>query len=521
MEVAIQNVSATAWAIAPELGMLVAAALLVLVGSFLPSGKVLVPHRGARVVSLLVGAAVLIVPLVLVGLEWQKGGMTAGDESATAVEAASATAPFVRDGMARVIQVASLIAGLVLLVMTNQKLNGRYPAEHVACLLFIVAGVNLVAAANDLIALFVSLELVSIPTYILLYLSRPDRRSLEAAVKYFLLSVFSSAFLLYGLSLLLGSAGATNFEAIGRSLREPTGMVSVGMLQLALVMVVAGLGFKIASVPFHFYAPDVFEGTTLPASALLAVAPKLAGFVALVRLVSSLFLASDVNREAFGALVSSGPVIFAGLAFLTMTVGNVLALLQTDVRRLLAYSSVAHAGYMLIGLAVPGSEDVVSGVEALVFYLLIYSIMTLGAFGVLQMLEKEGRSVGAISDLNGLASLNPLAALMLAVFLFGLTGLPPTAGFWGKFNLFVAAWASESYMLRLLAVGLAVNAAIAAWYYLRLIKCAYLNPPASSVASVRMGQAPGLYGVMSLCAIAAVGLFFVPNVVWLLVREMG
>src|SRR5690606_7522099 len=166
-----------------------------------------------------------------------------------------------------------------------------------------------------------------------LYLARSDQRSLEATLKYFLLSVFSSAFLLYGLSLLYGAAGSTSFDVIRQSLVEPTGMVNAGMLQVALVLVVASLGFRIASVPFHFYAPDVFEGTSLPSAAMLAVVPKIAGFVALVRLVSTVFLAEGVNAEAFGALATYSPAVFGGLALLTMTIGNVLALLQNNIRR--------------------------------------------------------------------------------------------------------------------------------------------------------------------------------------------
>jgi NADH-quinone oxidoreductase subunit N len=430
------------------------------------------------------------------------------------------TASFVRDPLARIIQPASLIVGLVLLVLARQRLNEKYPAEHLACLLFIVAGLNLVASANDLIALFVSLELVSIPTYILLYLSRPDAKALEATIKYFLLSVFSSAFLLYGMSFLLGSGGSTKFDVVAESLRAPTGMVSVGMLQVALVLVVAGLGFRIASVPFHFYAPDVFQGTSLPAAALLAVVPKIAGFVALLRLIWSLMLSNQLHAD-FATVATYGAAVLAGLAFITMTVGNVLALLQSNVRRLLAYSSIAHAGYMLVGLAVPGGNASPNGAQAVLFYLLIYSIMTLGAFGVLLVLQKQGRSIDLVNDVDGLSTTHPLAALLLAVFMFGLTGLPPTAGFWGKFNLFVVAWSSGSLAMRLLAIGLAVNAAIAAWYYLRLVKCAYLNPPAGGVTAVPGSQARALYGAMGLCAAGAIGLFFFPGALWDLLSGLG
>jgi NADH-quinone oxidoreductase subunit N len=510
VEQALQSVVDSAWTIAPELAMMGVAALLVLFGSYLPMGTAGERHAAGRLCSTIAGLTLLI-PLV-----WLIGWAPAP------VAEPLASSSFIRDPMARVIQPASLLVGLVLLILTRQRLNEKYPAEHLACLLFIIAGLNLVASANDLIALFVSLELVSIPTYILLYLSRPDAKALEATIKYFLLSVFSSAFLLYGMSFLLGSAGSTNLAVVSQSLREPTGFVSVGMLQVALVLILAGLGFRIASVPFHFYAPDVFQGTTMPAAALLAVVPKIAGFVALLRLVWSVLLTGQGQLHAdFAALGTYGAGILAGLALVTMTVGNVLALLQTNVRRLLAYSSVAHAGYMLVGLAVPAGNQAPNGAQAVLFYLLVYSLMTLGAFGVLLMLKKQDRSIDLVSDLNGLSTSYPFAAMLLAVFMFSLTGLPPTAGFWGKFNLFVVAWGSGSLTMRLVAIGLALNAAIAAWYYLRLVKCAYLNPPAAGVTAIPGGQAPSLYGAMSLCAAGAIGLFIFPDVLWSLLTGLG
>ncbi len=508
MDAALQSVIDAALTIAPELLMVGVATLLVLLGSYLPMGTESERHAAGRL-CVTISAIALGVPLV-----WLVGWGSPGPAEPLA------SAAFLRDPLAAVIQPASLLVGLVLLVLIRQRLNEKYPAEHLACLIFIIAGLSLVASANDLIALFVSLELVSIPTYILLYLSRPDAKAMEATIKYFLLSVFSSAFLLYGMSFLLGAGGSTNLAVLSDSLRQPTGMVSVGMLQVALVLVVAGLGFRIASVPFHFYAPDVFQGTTMPAAALLAVVPKVAGFVALLRLVWSVLLATQLN-PAFASLGAYGAAVLAGLAMLTMTVGNVLALLQTSIRRLLAYSSVAHAGYMLVGLAVPGSNFVPNGEQAVLFYLLVYSIMTLGAFGVLLMLRKQDRSIDLVSDIDGLGTTHPFAAMLLAVFMFGLTGLPPTAGFWGKFNLFVVAWSSGSLTMQLLAVGLAVNAVIAAWYYLRLVKYAYLNAPASDVSAIHGSQAPTLYGAMGLCAAAALWLFFFPNALWSLLSGLG
>jgi NADH-quinone oxidoreductase subunit N len=515
----MEIVKHAALAIAPELGMIAAATLLVLVGAFVSMGDER-SRRGARAMCVTITATALVAALVF-SLAWRnrldplavasnptysQGGSPAADAAAYPALAA----PFAWDALARGIQPAALLTGLGLLVLIRERLNAKYPAEHLACLLFIIAGVNLAASANDLIALFVALELISIPTYVLLYLSRPDRQALESTAKYFLLSIFSSAFLLYGLSFLLGSAGSTNFAAIAKSLREPTGMVSVGMLEIALALVVAGLGFRIAAVPFHFYAPDVFQGTTLPSAALLAIVPKIAGFVALIRLAWSMLLTNQPEGAALYGLDSYGMAILAGMACLTMTVGNVLALLQTDLRRLFAYSSVAHAGYMLVGVAVPGAAGIPNGAQAVLFYLLAYSLMTLGAFGVLLMVQKRSAAITSVGDLAGLATTAPGVALMLAVFMLGLTGLPPTVGFWGKFNLLLVAWNSDRLGMQLLAIGLAVNAAIAAWYYLRLVKTAYLDSPAEGAAG---GDRPSkaLLGAMSLCAVGTVGFFFFPN----------
>jgi NADH-quinone oxidoreductase subunit N len=436
------------------------------------------------------------------------------------VEVNPARVAFLGDSFADILQPAGFIIGLILLIFAAEQLHSRYSAEQVACLLIIVAGANLVSMANDLVALFVALELVSIPTYVLLYLSRSDNAGLEATIKYFLLSIFSSAFVLYGLSIFLGSAGSTNFEWLRHSLHNPTGMVTVGMLQIAVAMVVAGLGFRITAVPFHFYAPDVFQGTSTAMAGFLAVLPKIVGFAALLRLIWSIVLTNNLNH-AFTALAVPAPQILAILAIVTMTLGNVLALVQNDLRRLLAYSSVAHAGYMLVGLAVlPGMSEQFSGAQAVLFYLLIYSTMTLGVFGTLILLKKNDKPIETVNDLNGISSTSPLLALVLAIFLFSLTGLPPTGGFWGKFNLFLAAWSTGSSTMRLLAVGLAINAAIAGWYYLRLVRRVYLHPQTEEV-TFTASKSLALTTAVGLCAILILGLFFFPNSLWQLLAQGG
>jgi len=497
------NLLTTVRLIVPELILLVVAALGALWGAFARVAT-LEDRAATRQKSVLFGAAALLAALAAL-LVWPAVG-----------ELDPARAAFIGDRLAAILRPAGLLAGLVLLIFQREQLHPRFAAEQVACLLVIVAGVNLAGAANDLIALFVALELVSIPTYVLLFLSRNDAGGLESTAKYFLLSVFSSAFVLYGLSIFMGSAGATNFAWLRHSLVEPSGMVTAGLLQVAVAMTIVGIGFRVTAVPFHFYAPDVFHGTSTATAGLLAVLPKVVGFAALLRLLWSIVLAPGVD-EAFSSLADRTSLGLAAVALLTMTVGNALALVQTDLRRLLAYSSVAHAGYMLVGLAVvPGGSERFSGDRAVLFYLLLYAVMTLGIFGGILLLRRNGKPIETIGDLDGAGRTAPLAALAMAVLLFSLSGLPPTGGFWGKFNLFLAAWSTGSQPLRWLAVALAVNAAIAGWYYLRLVRRMYLHAvPETGATSADSG--PLMAAVVGGCALAMLALFFLPNGLWRMV----
>jgi len=422
------------------------------------------------------------------------------------------TGPFRLDELAWLVRGLSLSAGLLLVLITwNQADDGR-AAETQASLLAILAGVNLVAAANDLILLFVALELVSIPTYLFLLLPRRDALAQEAAAKYFLLSVFSSAVVLFGMSYLYGVSGTTNLEALYAALRGGQFEKMPSLLAISVVLLIAGLGFRLTAVPFHFYAPDVFQGAPLSAAGLLAVVPKLAGFVALYRLLG---LSLGVPFGGWSLSGVSEPLLW-WLAVLTMFVGNLLALLQTDVRRLLAYSSVAHAGYMLAGfVAGVNPSGSPSGIEALFFYLGAYGAMTLGAFAALAALRSAERGVETVDDLAGLSRARPGVALMLAVMLFSLTGLPPTAGFLGKLNLFLAAWSLGTDAGRWLAIWLAVNAAIGAWYYLKLVAAMYLREPEGP--ALESAETPALVA-LGACTAATLALFFLPGLLWTAVQ---
>jgi NADH-quinone oxidoreductase subunit N len=432
--------------------------------------------------------------------------------------AALFAAPVWFDHFTLLFRVVALVGGAVLVLLSWDELPDRQAADYHACLLIMVAGTGLVAAANELITLFLALELISIPTYVVLYLPRADAPAQEAAAKYFFLSVFSSAFLLFGFSYLYGLAGTTNLPGITEALSRNPGTMP-GVALVALVTIVAGLGFKITAVPFHFYAPDVYQGTATANAALLAFIPKVAGFAALARVLGFLPYAFQghllTEGNAAGLMLGEQvPVLFWIMAAVTMTLGNVLALLQDNVKRLLAYSSVAHAGYMLIGLAVAprlaaDSFSPVGGVEAVLFYLVAYGGMTVGAFAVLSYLTTKERPIETVDDLAGLARSHPGVALLMALFLFSLIGMPLTAGFVGKFLLFSGAllvpFSPEnpaSLEQRRLFVALTViaslNAAIGGWYYLRVTAAMYLRDPLTPIAKGRVR--PSLVAVW-ICAL--------------------
>jgi NADH-quinone oxidoreductase subunit N len=423
-------------------------------------------------------------------------------------------ATIIPDAMADFVRWLAIISAAVLLLLTWPEVSDATAAEYYGCLLTLVAGVSLVGRANDLITLFLALELVSIPTYVLLYLPARTRLNQEAAAKYFLLSVMSSAVLLFGFSYLYGVVGSTNIAVITDTLTKANAEVLSPMSLLAAVMVVIALGFRITAVPFHFYAPDVYEGGPAGVIGQLAVLPKVAGFVALVRVLG--LAGPDVRHIPFDANTNL-PLILWVLSILTMTVGNVLALLQDNIRRMLAYSSVAHAGYMLMGLVVASSlpdatsagVPAVGGIDALLVYLVAYGMMTLGAFAVILYLGTPERPVEAIDDLAGLGQSHPVSAASMAVFLFSLIGLPLTAGFVGKLLLFIGAFTAPAdspamgSLYRWLAVVAAVNAAVAAYYYLRVVGVMYLRTPLRP-----LGGSRSFPTLVAAVAMAAGTLFF-------------
>jgi NADH-quinone oxidoreductase subunit N len=369
--------------------------------------------------------------------------------------------------------------------------------EEAGTFLLLLAGLSLVGVAADLVLLFVGLELVSIPTYILLGLKRTDARGQEASLKYFFLSLVASAIFLYALVCLYGIGGSTDLGAIAARLEaESTGRTVQALLPLAIGLGVVGAAFRLAAVPMHFYAPDVYEGTSPGNAALLSTLPKVAGIVVLARLLA--LIGPTATPEFLWRLL-------VVLAALTMTVGNVMALWQTNLRRLLACSSIAHAGYLLVGIAAAAAAPsaapgllATGGLSATLFYLATYAIATIGVFGALAYLghrwpewtsgsgpRPPREEISTVDDLDGLSGTNPVAACAIAVFLLSLAGIPPLPGFWGKLTLALAALGvdgnaaidlgSRRGWFVGLAVLLVLNAAIAAAYYLRLIVAMYFK----------------------------------------------
>ena len=361
------------------------------------------------------------------------------------------------DGFAFFFKLIFLGAAAITVLMSSSYLEaeGLKVGEYYFLILCATLGMMFMASGIDLIAIFIGLETMAVAFYILVGYVKPNRRSNEAAVKYFLLGAFSLGLLLYGMSLLYGLSGTTN-------LRELTATFvageSDGLLLVAIILVIAGIGFKIAAVPFHMWAPDVYEGAPTPVTAFLSVGSKAAAFAMLLR----------IFFEGLPGLVEEWRPIFYALAIITMTLGNIAAITQSNIKRMLAYSSIAHAGYILIGV-VAGTPR---GFTAIFVYLMVYVFMQLGAFAVVTMLRRENVAGDELKDLSGLYSRYPVAAFAMLFFMLSLGGIPPTAGFMGKFWLFSAAIESGYIWLAVVAVG---NSAISLYYYIRVIVYMWLK----------------------------------------------
>jgi len=335
--------------------------------------------------------------------------------------------------------------------------------EYYALLLLATAGMAFMASAADLIVLFLGLELMTLSTYVLIGIRRDSLRSNEAAIKYFLLGGFSTAFLLYGIALIYGLTGTTQIDSIAAFVADPASEGGV-LLVLPVTLLVVGLGFKISAAPFHMWAPDVYEGAPTAVTAFLSVGSKVAGFAALGRILT----------VAFRPVPELWTPLLVVLAVLSIGVGSILALTQTNIKRMLAYSSIAHAGYALLGV-IAGGRD---GLTSMMVYLFIYGLMNLGAFSIVIALRSEGVVGENLDDFKGLAKLHPMTSALMLVFMFSLAGIPPTAGFVAKFSVFMAVIRAGYTPLALIGV---VFSVVSAFFYLRVVVLMYMKEPKKEV----------------------------------------
>src|SRR3954468_8455579 len=361
------------------------------------------------------------------------------------------------DRFAIFFKIVFLVAAAITVLMSIRYLavEGASPGEYYFLILCATLGMMVMAAGIDLITAFIGLETMAVSFYILAGFIKPSQRSNEAAVKYFLLGAFSLGILLYGMSLMYGLSGTTNLRQMSSAFAtqqyDPR-------LVLAVILVVAGMGFKIAAVPFHMWAPDVYEGAPTPVTAFLSVGSKAASFAMLLR----------IFVEGLAPMQDDWRLLFEALSIVTMTVGNIAALTQSNVKRMLAYSSIAHAGYLMIGI-VAGTAR---GISAMLIYLLVYSFMQLGAFAVIVLMRRADIVGDELKDFSGLHRRQPFAAFAMLLFMLSLGGIPPTAGFMGKFWLFGAAIDSGYVWLAVIGV---LNSAVSLYYYIRIVVFMYLR----------------------------------------------
>ena len=380
----------------------------------------------------------------------------------------------------------------ILLSVEYNEREGIRAGEYYALILFCTVGMILLASSTDMIMIFLGIEIVSICLYVLAGIRRNDHRSNEAALKYFLLGAFATGFLLYGMTLVYGSTGSTNLFKIAEFVQNPSAQSSP-LLLMGLVLLIIGFGFKVASAPFHMWAPDVYQGAPTPVTAFMAVGPKAAAFAAFFR----------VFAEAFPEMSSSWEILLSIIAVLSMIVGNLGAIMQTNIKRMLAFSSVSHAGYILMAVIAKSSL----GSSSMLFYMLTYAFMTFGVFGIIIILGRKGEENLEIQNYSGLAYKHPVIALSMTIFLLSLGGLPPFAGFVAKFYLFSAAIQEGLLTLVIIAV---LNSAISFYYYLKIVVFMYMKEPE---AEFNISLTPMTLFVVLIGVIGTIQLGIFPNAI--------
>jgi NADH-quinone oxidoreductase subunit N len=445
----------------PEIMLAVAAMLLLVLGVF----------RGDRSASLVSWGAVIILLIAIIPVMGLAGARTAGFNNM-----------FVVDSFVSFMKVLVLLGsalGIVMSVDYNRR-EGISRPEFPVLILLATVGMMIMISAGDLISLYVGLELQSLSLYVVAAFQRDSVRSTEAGLKYFVLGALSSGMLLYGASLVYGFAGTTSFKALSAVLAESAGSPPLGVI-FGIVFVAAGLAFKVAAAPFHMWTPDVYEGAPTPVTAFFAIAPKMAAVALFVR----------VMVEPFGPLIGDWQQIIVFVSIASMLIGAFAAIWQTNIKRLMAYSSIGHVGYALIGLAA-GSED---GIRGVLIYMAIYLFMNVGTFAVILSMRHRGHLVEQISDLSGLAQTHKGLAAALAIAMFAMAGIPPLAGFFSKLFIFQAAVAQGLYALAVIGV---LTSVVGAFYYMRIVKVMYFDAPGAPYARGKGALESGLIALAAL-----------------------
>ena len=458
------------WPALPEMVLAAAAMALLILGAWRGESS-------TRLVSwLAIGVLVLVLFIVAGGASERRVGFYG---------------MFVTDAFAVFMKALVLIGSAVtiLIGMRHNEEQGIARFEFPVLVLLATAGMMVMVSANDLITLYVGLELQNLALYVVASFNRDSARSSEAGLKYFVLGALSSGMLLYGASLVYGFAGTTAFDDL-TTLMTGAARVETGVL-IGLVFVVVGLAFKVSAVPFHMWTPDVYEGAPTPVSAFFAVAPKLAALALFIRFMIA----------PFGPLIAEWRQVIIFLSIASMVLGAVAAIAQENIKRLMAYSSIGHVGYALIGLAA-GTAD---GIRGVLVYLAIYLFMTLGSWTVILCMRRSGRMLESISDLAGLSQSQPGLALALAIFMFALSGIPPTAGFFAKFYVFLAAINAQLAGLAVIGV---VTSVVSAFYYLRVVKVMYFDEPFGAFDRPISAE---LKGVLLVTAVVTLFFFLFPG----------
>ena len=454
----------------PEIALACAAMLLLLVGVF----------RGESSTRLVSWVSVL----VLLGILLLAARLGLGRQTAF-------YGMFVTDGFALFMKALVLIGSAVSIIMAMRynEDHGIARFEFPVLVLLATTGMMIMVSANDLITLYLGLELQSLALYVVASFDRDSTRSSEAGLKYFVLGALSSGMLLYGASMVYGFAGTTSFAALAQVLTGG-GPTSPGLI-IGMVFVVVGLAFKVSAVPFHMWVPDVYEGAPTPVTAFFAVAPKMAAIALFMRFLI----------EPFGAMLAEWRQVIVFLSVASMILGSVAAIAQTSIKRLMAYSSIGHIGYALIGLAAATP----AGIRGVLVYMAIYLAMNVGTFAVILCMRQQGRMLEGINDLAGLSRTQPALALALGIFMFAMAGIPPTAGFFSKLYIFLAA--IDAHLTGLAVIGV-VTSVVGAFYYLRVVKVMYFDEPAGAFDQPMPVE---LKAVLFVTAVVTMFFFLLPD----------